>query len=99
MVAAAAATVAVASVRPVRSAKPARRSPVRRQAKPRASANRAATAIVGSGPQPAVASYGTSQPPSIGRPQAPRPRREEDFEPGDHSHLPAFLLRPVRARA
>jgi len=57
----------------------------------------------GNGSQPVasqpVASYGTSQPPSIGRPQAPRPRREEDFEPGDHSHLPAFLLRPIRARA
>jgi superfamily II DNA/RNA helicase len=27
-----------------------------------------------------------------------RPRREAESEPGDHSHLPAFLLRPVRAR-
>jgi len=26
-----------------------------------------------------------------------RPRREHDNEPADHSHLPAFLLRPVRA--
>jgi superfamily II DNA/RNA helicase len=33
--------------------------------------------------------------PSIGRAQAPR---EEVSEPADHSHLPAFLLRPVRAR-
>ncbi len=33
--------------------------------------------------------------PSIGRPE-PR-RREVDSEPADHSHLPAFLLRPVRA--
>jgi superfamily II DNA/RNA helicase len=33
--------------------------------------------------------------PSIGRVQAPR---EEVSEPADHSHLPAFLLRPVRAR-
>ncbi|QUS39859.1 DEAD/DEAH box helicase [Tardiphaga alba] len=48
--------------------------------------------------QPAAASN-AALPPSIGRPQAPRPRREEDFEPGDHSHLPAFLLRPIRARA
>jgi superfamily II DNA/RNA helicase len=36
------------------------------------------------------------QPPSIGR--APAPRREPVSEPGDHSHLPAFLLRPIRAR-
>ena len=36
------------------------------------------------------------QPPSIGR--APAPRRETVSEPADHSHLPAFLLRPIRAR-
>jgi superfamily II DNA/RNA helicase len=36
-----------------------------------------------------------SRTPSIGRAQAPR---EEVTEPADHSHLPAFLLRPVRAR-
>jgi superfamily II DNA/RNA helicase len=34
--------------------------------------------------------------PSIGRPE-PRRQREVDAEPGDHSHLPAFLLRPVRS--
>ncbi|MGL9617857.1 DEAD/DEAH box helicase [Bradyrhizobium sp. U531] len=34
--------------------------------------------------------------PSIGRPE-PRRQREADTEPGDHSHLPAFLLRPVRS--
>ncbi|MBV8263922.1 MAG: DEAD/DEAH box helicase, partial [Candidatus Eremiobacteraeota bacterium] len=28
----------------------------------------------------------------------PRRQREADAEPADHSHLPAFLLRPVRAR-
>ncbi|WP_338832078.1 DEAD/DEAH box helicase [Bradyrhizobium sp. 27S5] len=37
--------------------------------------------------------------PSIGRAEPRRPQREADHEPGDHSHLPAFLLRPVRARA
>ena len=37
-------------------------------------------------------------PPSIGRPE-PRRAAREDAEPADHSHLPAFLLRPVRARA
>jgi superfamily II DNA/RNA helicase len=50
-------------------------------------------------PEPAVAAAPpqASRPPSIGRAEAPRPRRE-DNEPADHSHLPAFLLRPVRAR-
>jgi superfamily II DNA/RNA helicase len=38
-------------------------------------------------------------PPSIGRVPAPRPPREQHHsEPADHSHLPAFLLRPIRAR-
>jgi superfamily II DNA/RNA helicase len=36
--------------------------------------------------------------PSIGRVQAPQAPRAEVSEPADHSHLPAFLLRPVRAR-
>jgi len=34
--------------------------------------------------------------PSIGR--IPSPPAEPSSEPADHSHLPAFLLRPVRAR-
>ncbi|CAN5308220.1 DEAD/DEAH box helicase [soil metagenome] len=37
-----------------------------------------------------------AQAPSIGR--ALPPVREQHAEPADHSHLPAFLLRPVRAR-
>jgi superfamily II DNA/RNA helicase len=37
--------------------------------------------------------------PSIGRAEPRRPQHEVDHEPADHSHLPAFLLRPVRARA
>lgn len=41
---------------------------------------------------------GTSHVPSIGRPE-PRRQRAVDTEPGDHSHLPAFLLRPVRSPA
>jgi superfamily II DNA/RNA helicase len=48
---------------------------------------------------------GNSQPqaatprvPSIGRPEPRRTSRDVDSEPADHSHLPAFLLRPVRAR-
>jgi superfamily II DNA/RNA helicase len=39
-----------------------------------------------------------SRTPSIGRAQPPQAPREEISEPADHSHLPAFLLRPVRAR-
>jgi superfamily II DNA/RNA helicase len=45
-------------------------------------------------PAPAPA----SRVPSIGRPEPRRPQREVESEPADHSHLPAFLLRPVRAR-
>ncbi|MES1150073.1 MAG: DEAD/DEAH box helicase, partial [Bradyrhizobium guangdongense] len=36
--------------------------------------------------------------PSTQRGEARRTPREADPEPADHSHLPAFLLRPVRAR-
>ena len=37
------------------------------------------------------------RPPSIGRPASPKTSHNQS-EPADHSHLPAFLLRPVRAR-
>ena len=37
-------------------------------------------------------------PPSIGRAAASANPREQHSEPADHSHLPAFLLRPVKAR-
>ncbi|MEW6767603.1 MAG: DEAD/DEAH box helicase [Pseudomonadota bacterium] len=47
---------------------------------------------------PAKAPAVTAQPPSIGR-EAPAPStREQHSEPADSSHLPAFLLRPIRAR-
>ncbi|SEI00046.1 DEAD/DEAH box helicase [Tardiphaga sp. OK245] len=49
-------------------------------------------------PVVAAAAPQAQRPPSIGRAEAPRSRRE-DNEPADHSHLPAFLLRPIRARA
>ena len=39
-----------------------------------------------------------SRTPSIGRAEAPPVQRDTSSEPADHSHLPAFLLRPVRAR-
>ena len=38
------------------------------------------------------------QAPSIGRSMPAPAAREQHAEPADHSHLPAFLLRPVRAR-
>ena len=58
------------------------------------------------GPQPQAPSEAFTPPvpapasrvPSIGRPEPRRAQREVESEPADHSHLPAFLLRPVRAR-
>jgi superfamily II DNA/RNA helicase len=38
------------------------------------------------------------RPPSIGRAESPRVPYDTEVDPADHSHLPAFLLRPVRAR-
>src|SRR5258707_926008 len=60
----------------------------------------------GSGPQPQppVAAFTppsappASRAPSIGRTVVPQTSTEPSSEPADHSHLPAFLLRPVRAR-
>ncbi|OCK59373.1 DEAD/DEAH box helicase [Bradyrhizobium sp. LMTR 3] len=55
-------------------------------------------------PQPEAAAFSSSAPaqpsrvPSIGRPEPRRAHREVESEPADHSHLPAFLLRPIRAR-
>jgi superfamily II DNA/RNA helicase len=54
--------------------------------------------------QPEAAAFAPAAPaqpsrvPSIGRPEPRRAQREVESEPADHSHLPAFLLRPVRAR-
>ena len=39
-----------------------------------------------------------SRTPSIGRAESAPVQRDTGSEPADHSHLPAFLLRPVRAR-
>src|SRR4051812_15231450 len=56
------------------------------------------------GPQPQAAAFTPPAPaqpsrvPSIGRPEPRRAQRDVESEPADHSHLPAFLLRPVRAR-
>jgi superfamily II DNA/RNA helicase len=59
-----------------------------------------------SGPQPQATAAVSTPPvaaaaprtPSIGRAEAPKAPREIASEPADHSHLPAFLLRPIRAR-
>jgi superfamily II DNA/RNA helicase len=59
-----------------------------------------------SGPQPQAPAAAFTPPspppvsraPSIGRAPAPQSSSESSSEPADHSHLPAFLLRPVRAR-
>jgi superfamily II DNA/RNA helicase len=73
----------------------------RREREPRRSGGRNAKAP----PQEAVAEFTPpvapppSRTPSIGRAEAPKaPPRDTASEPADHSHLPAFLLRPVRAR-
>ena len=58
----------------------------------------------GPSPQPPAAAFTppvappASRTPSIGRAEAPQAPRDSASEPADHSHLPAFLLRPVRAR-
>jgi len=59
-----------------------------------------------SGPQPQAPAASFTPPsappvsrtPSIGRAPAPQTAAPESSEPADHSHLPAFLLRPVRVR-
>jgi superfamily II DNA/RNA helicase len=48
---------------------------------------------------PAAAAQQPSPPPSIGRTATSPNMRDQQSEPADHSHLPAFLLRPVKARS
>jgi superfamily II DNA/RNA helicase len=73
--------------RPAREARPPREARLPREAKP------------SSEPRDGARQQANpSHVPSIGRPE-PRRQREADSEPGDHSHLPAFLLRPVRSPA
>ena len=75
-------------------------------AKRATTANRAAKGAgrnAGAAASPAAAftppaAAAASRVPSIGRPEPRRAQREVESEPADHSHLPAFLLRPVRAR-
>ncbi len=74
-----------------RSAAPRERDavPRERESRPAAGSPRAPQAAT---PRPAPASRNDHA-----RSEPRRPRREHDNEPADHSHLPAFLLRPVRA--
>jgi superfamily II DNA/RNA helicase len=73
----------------------------RREREPRRSRGESGS---GSQPQAPVAAFTppsaatASRAPSIGRAVAPQTLPEPSSEPADHSHLPAFLLRPVRAR-
>jgi superfamily II DNA/RNA helicase len=52
----------------------------------------------GSDRKPQAEKSAPAQAPSIGRAMPQPAAREQHVEPADHSHLPAFLLRPVRAR-
>ena len=85
----------------------ARRFPRRPQAAPRTRTQRSGpdggrdSKPAAAGPAAAFtppAAPPPSRTPSIGRTQARQAPRESASEPADHSHLPAFLLRPVRVR-
>ncbi len=66
---------------------------------PAASASQGSASQGSASQEPAPkAAPAPSRAPSIGRTEAPRAPRDDRSEPADHSHLPAFLLRPVRAR-
>jgi superfamily II DNA/RNA helicase len=86
-----------------RDAAPRERDTTRREARPRPAAT-APPAEQAAAPRPAAASARKEQPRSE-QPRNEQPRNEprrprrDDNEPADHSHLPAFLLRPVRAPA
>jgi superfamily II DNA/RNA helicase len=79
--------------RPAAEARPAPEARPAREARPPREARQSSEPRNGSRQQ-----ANPSHVPSIGRPE-PRRQREADTEPGDHSHLPAFLLRPVRSPA
>jgi superfamily II DNA/RNA helicase len=48
--------------------------------------------------RPPVARVAAGEAPSIGRALPLQSKHDAAAEPADHSHLPAFLLRPIRAR-
>jgi hypothetical protein len=70
----------------------------RRQREPRRNGpGRSSEAPSQPSPPAFAANPTTPRAPSIGRAVPPR-QEPASSEPADHSHLPAFLLRPVRAR-
>jgi superfamily II DNA/RNA helicase len=73
--------------------KPHRSRDTKRSGSDQINAQQPAPVAAFSAPVPAK----PSQVPSIGR-ETQRQHRDSASEPADHSHLPAFLLRPVRAR-
>ncbi len=77
-----------------------RRGPRRSEdgaARPRSAKSHGETSRPVKSRQPAPQQLANAEVPSIGRPMTP-PKHDAISEPADHSHLPAFLLRPVRAR-
>ncbi len=76
----------------------------RREREPRRSGSNGGGRNSNPQPQAPVAAFTppvappASRAPSIGRAETPQAPRDSASEPADHSHLPAFLLRPVRAR-
>ena len=95
--------------KPRREQEPSRAREPRHDREPRhARGNRNAPSPQATAPQAAASQGAAPQaaaPESVAPRAAPKPRaeprragREVDAEPADHSHLPAFLLRPVRAR-
>jgi superfamily II DNA/RNA helicase len=96
--------IAHADVAPVASAEPpparehrAERAPEDRKPRRESQRSRGGGRNKSRKPEAAEKPAVAIQPPSIGRVMPP-PAREQHSEPADHSHLPAFLLRPVRAR-
>ena len=82
--------------RPLQDKPPRDKAPHReREARPEREPRPASTARSQAKPVPAAPQL----PPSFGRVQPKRAPTEADSEPADHSHLPAFLLRPVRTPA
>ncbi len=73
-----------------------RQTPDDGAARPRASKSHVETGRPARSRQP-VPQMAAAEVPSIGRPMT-QPKHDAAAEPGDHSHLPAFLLRPIRAR-
>jgi len=85
--------------KPRREQEPSRAREPRHDREPRhARGNRNAPSPQPAAPQAAAPESVAPRAASKPRTEPRRAGREVDAEPADHSHLPAFLLRPVRAR-